>query len=175
VSADLAAVPEPPARPTPSAVPAAPRRPARLLALLLLAALVAELARGAWHALPRAAAWLAAASRHWDEDYPASRRRLFGEYARGLEAVEQLVPRSGYYLLINVPPGGGHVILQGDLAPRRAFHDGEEARGLPRQWRRRGVPAHAPWALVHFQGLDRAATVGPLREHPEAWPRPEEP
>jgi hypothetical protein len=140
--------------------------------LLALTAFALHLVAGAWSALDRSAQRIATAYQHRHTSYLESRRVTFGEYALGLELAELAIRPGEEYLLITAVDDGYYLLLQGDLAPRLAFYDGEEARGLPPHWPRRGVPPHAPWAMIQFHGPDRPPTTAPLLEHPEAWARP---
>lgn len=138
---------------------------ARLLRILAVAALGIQLAAGAWSAASTAWEWLEVAKRDRKKSSDSVRRELFGEYALGLELAEARIPAGAPYLLLNEHSGGWYQVLQGDLAPRRAWWLDGEWRSLPAEWHTEGAPADAPRWVVVFRGERKAPTVMRTEEY----------
>lgn len=144
---------------------------ARGLRWVALTALALQLVAGAWLALPMAGRWLVEAREARKLGHEASRSRIFGEYAWGLEQAERAIPPGDPYLLINEDLGGWYLVLQGDLAPRRALALGGHERSLPSHWRTHGPPGDAPAWVVLFRGVDARPVLVPTEEYLARWLR----
>jgi hypothetical protein len=81
-------------------------------------------------------------------------------YARALEQIEAAVPLDGAYVLLDLDPNATAIVLQGDLAPRRAVLV-TSANGLPNRTRVRRHPRWPETAVV-YRGFAVPPEVVPL-------------
>jgi len=133
----------------------------RSLRILVLGALVLQIAWGGVVNGRESLRSLAALRSLRHETAAAARRRLLGDpYARALEQIEATVPLDGAYVLLDLDPNATAIVLQGDLAPRRAVLV-TSASGLPNRTRMRRHPRW-PETTVVYRGFDVPPEVVPM-------------
>lgn len=92
-----------------------------------------------------------------------ARRRVLGDsYARALEQIEATVPLDGAYVLLDLDANATAIVLQGELAPRRALlvTGTSGLRNRPR------TPRHARWpeTAVVYRGFGVPPEVVPVED-----------
>jgi hypothetical protein len=72
-------------------------------------------------------------------------------YSDGLERAARAIPPAGRYVLVDRDPSATAIMLQGDLAPRRALLV-QDLGGLRRRWRPREPRRSLPLVAVVYTG-----------------------
>jgi hypothetical protein len=131
---------------------------------LLALALGAQIAGGTLITVRGSLLRLLHGRERWGESWAEARRRSLGTaYVHGLEQVEAAIPPSASYVLVDRVHDGTFAVLQGDLAPRRAWVVEDEHR-VRQRWRRRGAASGLPAQVVVFEGLRAAPRSMPTAE-----------
>jgi hypothetical protein len=134
---------------------------ARAVRRVVLVALAAHVAWGAWIELRETRARVRLWRHHHREPAAEARRRALGDlYVMGLEGIEARVPPDEGYVLRNPTSSPFWLLLQGDLAPRRALI-GPLAAARRRRVRARQGSADVRW-VVEYGGPDNPSSASPL-------------
>ena len=134
---------------------------ARALRRVVLVALALQIAWGAWIELRETRARVRLWRRHHREPAAEARRRALGDlYVMGLEDIEARIPVGEGYVLRNPTSSPFWLLLQGDLAPRRALI-GPMASAQRRRARAGQRSADVRW-VVEYRGPDSPSSASPL-------------
>jgi hypothetical protein len=134
---------------------------ARAVRRVVLVALALQVAWGAWLELRETRARVRLWRRYHREPAAEARRRALGElYVMGLEQIEARVPPREGYVLRNPTTSPFWVLLQGDLAPRRAVI-GPVAAARRRRARAGWGSADVRW-VVDYHGPESPSEASPL-------------